>query len=156
MKKALFIAAGLLMMAFQPIVAQTIDDEISLIQEAFGKDKKAIIEATMELPGSMAPAFWTVYEEYETARLANGRERIKIINDYLESYSNLGEAEADALALRSLKNDIELAQLHETFYKKFKKATSALQAAKFLQIDTYIHNTIRNSMQQELPFIGEY
>jgi hypothetical protein len=80
---------------------------------------------------------------------------IKIINDYLETYENLGEAEADALALRSLKNDIELAQLHETFYKKFKKETSALMAAKFMQIDTYIHNTIRNALQQELPFIGE-
>lgn len=103
----------------------------------------------------MAPAFWAVYDEYETVRLANGRERIKIINDYLESFANLGEAEADALALRSLKNDIELAQLHDTYYKKFKKATSALQAAKFIQIDTYIHNTIRNAMQQELSFVGE-
>ncbi len=155
MKKALLIAAGLLLLAFQPILAQTIDEEISLVQEAFGKDKKAIIEASMDLPEAMAPSFWAVYDEYETARLANGRERIKIINDYLETYSNLGEAEADALALRSLKNDIELAQLHDTYYKKFKKATSALQAAKFIQIDTYIHNTIRNAMQQELPFIGE-
>lgn len=155
MKKVLLIAAGLLMLAFQPIMAQTIDEEITMVQEAFGKDKKAIVEAAMELPAAMAPAFWAVYDEYETARLANGRERIKIINDYLESYANLGEAEADALAIRSLKNDIELSKLHETYYKKFKKETSALMAAKFLQIDTYIHNTIRNAMQQELPFIGE-
>ena len=155
MKKIFLLAAGLFMLAFQPILSQTIDEEITLVQEAFGKNKKAIIEASMDLPEVMAPAFWAVYEEYETARLANGRERIKIINDYLESFGNLGEAEADALALRSLKNDVELAKLHSAYYKKFKKATSALQAAKFIQIDTYIHNTIRNAMQQELPFIGE-
>lgn len=155
MKKVLLIAAGLLMLAIQPIISQTIDEEISMVQDAFGKDKKTIVEAAMELPADMAPKFWAVYDEYETARLANGRERIKIINDYLESYENLGEAEADALALRSLKNDIELSHLHETYYKKFKKETSALIAAKFMQIDTYIHNTIRNALQQELPFIGE-
>jgi len=136
--------------------AQTIDDEITMVQEAFGKDKKIIVEAFMGLPETMAPAFWTVYEEYETARLDLGRERIKIINDYLETYSQLGEAEADALAIRSLKNDVALTKLHSTYYKKFKKATSALNAAKFLQIDTYIHNTIRNAMQQQLPFIGEF
>lgn len=50
MKKIILFAAGLLMLAFQPIMAQTIDDEISLVQEAFGKDKKAIIETSMELP----------------------------------------------------------------------------------------------------------
>jgi hypothetical protein len=71
MKKVLLIAAGLLMFAFQPIMAQTIDEEISMVQEAFGKDKKTIVEAGMELPAAMAPKFWAVYEEYETARLAN-------------------------------------------------------------------------------------
>ncbi len=25
-----------------------------------------------------------------------------------------------------------------------------------MQVDSYIHNTLRNAMQQELPFIGEY
>lgn len=155
MKKIFLIIAGLLILALQPIMAQTIDDEISLVQGAFDKDKKAIIEASMELPKDITPAFWAVYEKYETARMANGRERIKIINAYLESFANLGEAEADALALRSLKNDVQLAKLHSTYYKKFKKETSALIAAKFIQIDTYIHNTIRNAMQQELPFIGE-
>lgn len=155
MKNIFLIAAGLLMMAFQPLMAQTIDEEISLVQEAFGKDKKVIIETSMDLPEAMVPAFWAVYDEYETARLANGRERVKIINNYLESFANLGEAEADALALRSLKNDVELAKQHSFYCKKFKKATSALQAAKFIQIDPFIHYTIRNAMQQELPFIGE-
>jgi hypothetical protein len=49
-----------------------------------------------------------------------------------------------------------LSKLHSEFYKKFKKATLALDAAKFMQVDSYIHNTLRNAMQQELPFIGEY
>ncbi|MDI1322661.1 MAG: hypothetical protein PSV36_07910 [Algoriphagus sp.] len=156
MKKILLLILSVFTINIGSSFAQTIDDEITMVQEAFGKDKKMIVEALMELPETMAPAFWTVYEEYETARQELGRERIKIINDYLETYSQLGEAEADALANRSLKNDAALAKLHSTYYKKFKKATSALNATKFLQIDTYIHNTIRNAMQQQLPFIGEF
>lgn len=68
----------------------------------------------------------------------------------------MGEEEADLLASLTLKNDLALSKLHAKYYKKFKKATSALDAAKFMQVDSYIHNTIRNAMQQELPFIGEY
>jgi hypothetical protein len=115
-----------------------------------------LIDAYMDLPESVSQSFWNVYQEYEAERQVIGRERIKIINDYLENFSALGNEEADLLAQRSLKNDIALANLHSKYYKKFKKATSALNAAKFIQVDTYIHNTIRNAMQQELPFIGEF
>ncbi|SIN81764.1 hypothetical protein [Algoriphagus halophilus] len=133
----------------------TVDDEITLIQEAFGNDKKMIVESYMDLPESIAPVFWTVYQAYELERKAIARDRIKIIDEYLNKYSSLGEYEADDLAKRTIKNDMQLSKLHSKYYKKFKKATSAIDAAKFLQIDTYIHNTIRNALQQELPFIGE-
>ena len=56
---------------------------------------------------------------------------------------------------RTLVNDQAFSQLHSKYYKKFKKKTSPIDAAKFLQIDTYIHNNIRNAIQQELPFIDE-
>ncbi len=133
----------------------TVDDEITLIQSAFGKDKKMLVDAYMDLPESVAPGFWTVYQTYEEERKLISRERMKIINDYLEQFETLGEEQADDLAKRSVTNDIALSKLHSKYYKKFKKVSSALDAAKFLQIDTYIHNTIRNAMQQELPFIGE-
>ncbi|MBB6327696.1 Spy/CpxP family protein refolding chaperone [Algoriphagus iocasae] len=137
--------------------AQTmsVDDEITLIQAEFGKDKKMLVDAYMDLPESVAQGFWTVYQEYEDARKELSRERMKIINDYLNEFESIGEAEADDLAKRTIKNDQKLANLHARYYKKFKKVSSALDAAKFLQVDTYIHNTIRNLMQQELPFIGE-
>ncbi len=133
----------------------SVDDEITLIQAEFGKDKKMLVDAYMDLPESVAQGFWTIYQEYEDARKSLSRERMKIINDYLNEFDSIGEAEADDLAKRTIKNDQKLANLHAKYYKKFKKVSSALDAAKFLQVDTYIHNTIRNLMQQELPFIGE-
>jgi hypothetical protein len=136
--------------------AQPVDNEITLIQAAFGKDKKTLIDGYMDLPESVSSAFWNVYADYETERQALGRDRIKIINDYLEGYDCMGEEGADLLASLKLKNDLALSKLHAKYYKKFKKATSAFDAAKFMQVDSYIHNTIRNSMQQELPFLGEF
>ncbi|SFT38965.1 hypothetical protein SAMN04489724_0543 [Algoriphagus locisalis] len=156
MKNALLISGFLFLASFQTTFAQSeVDDEITILQSAFGMDKKQIIEGYMDLPESVATNFWSVYQSYEAERTMIARERMKIINDFLTEYEVIGEEEADNLAKRTLKNDMELAKLHSAYYKKFKKATSALDAAKFMQIDTYIHNTIRNAMQQELPFIDQ-
>lgn len=133
--------------------SQDINDEITLIQAEFGMGKRQLVEAYMDLPESVSPTFWMVYQQYEADRQLIARERILIINEYLENLETLDNDEAEILAKRSLKNDLELSKLHKVYFKKFKKATSAKDAAKFLQVDIYIHNTIRNLMQQELPFI---
>lgn len=156
MKGPFFLTVFLLVFSIQLSFAQSsVDDEITLIQSAFGMDKKQIIEGYMDLPESVSPAFWTIYQAYEENRAELARERIKIINDFLTEYDSMGEEEASELAKRTLKNDLALSKLHSSYYKKFKKATSALDAAKFLQLDIYIHNTIRNTIQQELPFIDQ-
>jgi hypothetical protein len=156
MTKIFSLSAFILLLSVQVSYAQsTIDDEITLIQSTFGMDKKMIVEGYMDLPESVAPGFWTIYQSYEVNRQELARERLMIINDFLTEYDQIGNDEADELAKRSLKNDLALSKLHSSYYKKFKKATSALDAAKFMQIDTYIHNTIRNAMQQELPFIDQ-
>jgi len=154
MKRFLLLAVFSVGVCFTSM-AQGVDDEITLIQASFGMDKKALVDAYMDLPEVVSPGFWTVYDQYEDERKLIARERIKIINDYLENFNDIEEDIADDLAKRTLKNDLALSKLHSAYYKKFKKVTTARDAAKFLQVDTYIHNTIRNAMQQELPFIDE-
>lgn len=135
--------------------AQSVDQEITLIQEAFGKDKRALVQAYMNLSPEKAAAFWPVYDAFEIQRREIGKERALLINQYMEEFTNIGNEEADDLAVRSLKNDAKLTKLYTTYYGKFKKATSAIDAAKFIQVEFYITNTIRNVLQQELPFIGD-
>ncbi|MBY5951428.1 hypothetical protein KUV23_10615 [Algoriphagus marincola] len=153
--KKLILLSLLLLVSPVLVFAQSIEDEITLIQAEFGMGKKQLVEAYMDLPESVANSFWSVYQQYEAERQLLARERLLIINDYLESLDSIGEDEANSLATRTLNNDLALSKLYKTYFKKFKKATSAKDAAKFLQIDVYIHNTIRNAMQQELPFIDE-
>ena len=154
--KKLLIAVLLLCWASTTVsFAQAVEEEITLVQEAFGKDKRSLIETYMELSPEKAAAFWPVYDEFEIARKEIGKERIMIINDYIEKYNHIGDAEADALAMRSLKNDAAMNKLYSSYYSKVKKVTSAIDAAKFIQVEFYIANTIRNAIQQELPFVGD-
>ncbi|NVJ85267.1 MAG: hypothetical protein HWE15_03130 [Algoriphagus sp.] len=155
MKKiSLFIFASLLFTGIS--FGQDVNDEITLIQAEFGMEKRQIVDEVMDLPESIKSGFWSIYQQYEAERQLLARERLLVIDEYLNSYESLDNEIANSLATRILKNDASLAKLHQKYYKKFKKVTSARDAAKFLQLDDYIHNTIRNALQQELPFIDEY
>jgi hypothetical protein len=155
MKKLVLFTLALFAINIAGSFAQTVDEEIKLVQEAFGKDKRTLIESYMELSPEKAAAFWPIYDAFEIERKEIGKERIMIINEYIEKYTHIGDAEADELMTRSLKNDAALNKLYTSYYSKFKKVTSAIDAAKFLQVEFYITNTIRNVIQQELPFVGD-
>ncbi|WP_194976548.1 hypothetical protein [Aquiflexum lacus] len=146
-----FLSLPLISMAQSP----SVDDEITLIQSAFGMEKQALVRQYMDLPDSRSQAFWSIYQQYEEERRSIARERLKIINDYLENYETLDEVMLDELAKRRLKVDASRVKLHSKYYKRFKKATNATDAAKFLQLDDYIHSTISVVLLESLPFIGE-
>jgi hypothetical protein len=151
--KTKFIILFLLMSLPAMVNAQAIKDEIALIQSAFGLEKRALVEEYMGLPNDSA--FWPAYEAYENERRELMKERILIINTYLENYDNLNDVVADELALKTIKNNANFAALHGKHYKRIKKAVSSKDAAKFLQLDTYIQNTILLAISESLPFIGE-
>jgi Spy/CpxP family protein refolding chaperone len=156
MKSKIFALAILMALPiFSMAQSPSLDDEITLIQSAFGMEKQALVRQYMDLPESRSQAFWNIYQQYEQERRSVARERLKIINEYLENYENLDEAKLDDLAKRRLKVDASRAKLHSKYYKMFKKATNATDAAKFLQLDDYIHSTISLVLLESLPFIGE-
>lgn len=133
--------------------AQQINDEIKLIQSAFGMEKRALVEQYMGLPADSG--FWPIYEAYEVERRALMKDRILIINDYLEKLPNLSEADADQLALKAMKNNASLNGLAAKHYKKIKGSIGAVNAAKFVQLENYVQSTILLAISENLPFIGE-
>jgi hypothetical protein len=133
--------------------AQQINDEIKLIQSAFGMEKRALVEQYMELPADSG--FWPVYEAYELERRDLMKARILLINEYLEKLANLSEADANQLALKAMKNNASLVGLTAKHYKKIKGSIGAVNAAKFIQLENYVQNTILLAISESLPFIGE-
>jgi hypothetical protein len=133
--------------------AQQINDEIKLIQSAFGMEKRAMVEQYMELPANSG--FWSVYEAYEVERRELMKQRILLINEYLEKLPKLTDADADQLALKAMKNNASLNGLTAKHYKKVKQSIGAINAAKFVQLENYVQNTILLAITENLPFIGE-
>lgn len=150
MKRILF--ATVIILSGMTVYSQ---DEIQEVQDAWGKDKKELMHIGMGLSPADSIKFWPVYDSYEKERQKIGRERILILNDYAENYYSITNAKADELISRIFKNDAALAKLQQTYYTKFKTTLNAIQAAKFLHIESYLTSTIRSRVQGALPVIGQ-
>ena len=153
MKKFVFAIAVILFTGFSTrLCAQ---EEIDQIQKEWGKEKKELIRLGMGLNASDSVKFWPVYNRYEKERQKLGKERIMILDDYVNHYADLSNAKSDELINKIFKNDASLAKLQQQYYITLKNTLNAKQAAKFLQIETYIHSAIRSLIQEQLPFIDE-
>jgi hypothetical protein len=156
MKRGVATAVVLLASFFlHDAFAQSTEDDIQIVQGAWGRQKRELISIAMNLSAKDSVKFWPVYDKYEVARKKLGRERLLILNDYVESYEKLSNAKADELANRLFKNDAANAQLLQQYYNSMKTALNALQAAKFLHVESFLQSYIKIHLQANLPYIGE-
>ena len=143
----LFVAASYAQMPAQ--------DEIELIQEIFGSEKKEIISENIDLSGVDAAKFWKLYDEYELARKLNGQERIKLLSTYASTTSAISNEMAESM----LEKAIMIRSANENnlmkYTKKIKKATNPIVAAQFYQIEQYIADGIRFSILDNMDFIQD-
>lgn len=146
----LFSSVGL-----QAVAQDMTMDDIKLVQQAFGRDKKVLLGEYLKLDSVQSAKFWPIYDAYEEERRKLGRDRIMIIDDYAKNYEKLTNEKADELVKKIMVNDDAFAKLQKKYYEQVKKATSALVAAQFLQFEYYIQTSIRSEIQEEIPFIGE-
>jgi hypothetical protein len=131
-------------------------EEIEFYQSIFGMEKKAIVSSFISLEGEASDSFWSQYDEYESARKANGQKRLELLGKYANSYLNLDDATTDALVSESMTINKEHTKLINKYYKSMKKAAGSRAAAQFYQLENYFHGVVRTSLMEEIPFIGEF
>jgi len=154
MKKSVLLFS--LLMACFSVFSQSNLEEIEFYQSIFGMEKKTIVSSFISLEGEASSAFWSQYDEYETARKANGQKRLELLSKYANSYLNLDDVTTDALVAESMKITKEHTKLINKYYKSMKKAAGSKAAAQFFQLENYFHGVVRTSLMEEIPFIGEF
>jgi hypothetical protein len=135
--------------------AQSNKEDIDLLQSAYGKNKKELIQAYMTIPESQKTAFWAEYDKYEDERKAIGRERIAIIEDYANNYATLDDKKAGELMGRKFKMNETYSKLQKKYFGSMSKIIGGVQASKFFQLEDYLENNIRLMIQESIPFIDE-
>lgn len=154
MKKAIFILSVALI-AGTSINAQSMDEEIDLMQSVFGMEKKELYTNFITAKGPVADNFWALYDEYETKRKALGKNRIALLQDYADNYGSHDSKKLDSMMDAMIKQKSSLDKLMNQYYKKIRSSAGSKAAAQFLQLETYILAATRITIMENIPFIGE-
>ena len=152
--KKLLVAVSCLF-AVQGMAQATIQEEVDLIRKMYGKTKKELMTNYLKVPEAKSASFWGLYDEYEAARANLAKERMQLIADYARDYETLNDETANTLATATLNNNMQLEKLYKKYFGKMKKQVGALEAAKFIQVESYFQTAIRSEVQDAIPLIGE-
>lgn len=117
----------------------------------FRSKKEALIDKAMELNPDERDAFWKEYRQYETEWQQLNDQRYQIIRDYAAYYGRMTDAVADNLAERVLRMRQARNDLARKYYRRIKKATSAITAARFLQVEDEINLLSDLKLSSEAP-----
>ncbi|QQS51197.1 MAG: hypothetical protein IPM71_00285 [Bacteroidota bacterium] len=157
MNKVLFTMAACLLLALTmvpDVQAQSNKEEIEYYQSIFGMEKKAVIADFLQLDPSNP--FWLIYDEYETQRKELGKQRIDMMNNYVENYDKLDDAAYDELIKGMIGLRKSSDKLVDTYYKKIHKASGPKVAAQFFQLEAFFLSAIRIEVMSQIPYIGEF
>jgi len=144
----------ILILAVSTSFAQTDQTEVEIFQEAVGYEKKVAVANFMQL-GDNAEAFWNIYDEYEMERKKLGKDRIKIISDYAESYPDISDEEILTLFDRTSSLKKSFAKMQKTYFNRMKKDVGVSQAAQFWQMENYFNAMVQAEIYSRIPFIGD-
>ncbi len=154
MKKVYFLISmiAVFVMSAQ---AQT-KEEIELYQAIFGMEKKDVVAEWVSLEGTAAAGFWTLYDEYESARKLHGQKRISLLTRYAIQYESLDDENTDQLMKDMMALGKDYDKLIQKYYKTIRKTVGSKTAAQFYQLEVYFQSVIRLEVLEQIPFIGEF
>jgi hypothetical protein len=154
MKKMILLFAGLFLFAFATF-SQNKEGEIELLQQYFGVEKTSLIQDYMKFTPKQDSAFWPVYKEFEKERLSLGKQRIKLVEEYMKNIEKLSDSKATSMVDKSNSIEIAFKNLQKKYFSRMSKAIGPIKAAQWYQFENYLNNVINLSIQESIPFVGE-
>lgn len=114
-------------------------------------DRTTLITTGMNFNDKDGAAFWPIYKQYQYERSKVDDDRVAVIKEYTQKYSTLTDAEAKAMADKTLDCDSRLAELKKKYYRKFSKVLPALTVAKFFQLERRVDLMMDMQVEASLP-----
>ena len=133
--------------------SQSVNEEVDLIQSIYGMEKKEVIAEF--LGDAVNEDFWNIYDVYETKRKELGKQRVKLLSNYVDNYSQMKGDNADDMVKQAEKLSSSQAKLISQYTKQVRKVAGSEVAAQFYQIEHYLLSATRTEIFENIPFIGE-
>lgn len=130
-------------------------EEIEMMQEVFGDEKRTIIAENVNLEGVDADKFWKLYDQYEDQRKDIGMEKMKLLKSYTTKQGNMTPLQAQEMLAQAANLRSAEDKLIMNFTKRIEKISNPFVAVQFYQIEHYISDGIRFSILNSVDFIQD-
>src|SRR5271165_2742813 len=128
-----------------------IDSTIAVVRANMQADRTTVITTGMNFNDKEGAAFWPIYKQYQYERSKVDDDRVAVIKEYTQKYPTLTDAEAKAMAEKTLECDSRLAELKKKYYRKFNKVLPALTVTKFFQLERRVDLMMDMQVEASLP-----
>lgn len=154
MKKLLFSFITLCMLSIST-QAQSDADVDNFFQTIFSMEKQVLVESFINPSPETAVEFWEVYEAYETERKELGKQKMVLLQKYVDTYGNTSDEDVTKLVSEMISLNNSSTKLINKYFKKLKKV-DAVEAGAFYQIESYIAAKVKAEILEQIPFFGEF
>jgi hypothetical protein len=157
MPRRIWLTAVLGVLAATRVGAQTIAvsnlDE-STYRIAVTAERRNIFAANLALGPEERDRFWTVYDAYEKDRAPLDQQRFSLLERYAQTWANLSDDQAMALAIASGRLQVSDVDLRLKYAAILRKKISGRVAARFCQIDDYVTTAMRMKFLSGVPLVA--
>ena len=138
------------------LYAQQSHEELAIVQNLFGMNKRSLYEKTMTLSAADSVGFWPLYDTYESKRTKAVKNTIDATKKFISVYPNTTHEQINDMIMDISDANDYLRDLILDYYSDIRKTTSAQTAAMFYQIESYILNALELEINNSLPFLQSY
>ena len=126
---------------------------VDAVRQAARTDRRALVEKNMQLTEAEAKRFWPVYETYQRDMEKVIQRQNRAVLDYVNSESNMTDANAKRLAREVLEADAEELRLRERQFKRVLAVLPPRKAVRYLQIENKIRTLNRFDMSEQISLV---
>ncbi len=153
MKKLVLTAACLLLGLPGLASAQDQSQYVELLRQNIKTQKTAILTGAMDLDAEQSEKFWPIVREYDLKRAEIADRRLATIKKYVANYETMTPDMAEGLIKEYFEVHSDMLKLKKDYFGKVSKELSAVEGARFLQVENFVDTMLRLQVQSEIPLI---
>lgn len=147
-----------LSLAATSLIAQEQDAVLEQAKEMFKMELRSMKRdvIAMNIPftdKTKEEAFWDIYEEYEDALKSENKKYINLLKKYATNYETMDAKIADQMVKELYKLKKTRQKIELKTYKKMAKSVSAIEAARFVQINNRLGLLLDLGIASHLPML---
>jgi Spy/CpxP family protein refolding chaperone len=116
-------------------------------------ERTDLMAKNLTLTADQAAKFWPAYAKFQAEQAVIIDAQLKIVQKYVDVYSNLDDSTALTLANQVLDGDQQMTALRKKWLGEFRKILPPRLAARVIQIDRRLGLTSQLAFAAQLPLI---